>query len=117
MSHAEGAQNANHFDISTPQELQAILRQANGRAVIRFYRPGCPACDQSAGTWLDFTRRPDHRSVTFISANLDENGPIAKAMGVDRIPTFISVERHKTAVKLIGADTEALLRLIETGSA
>lgn len=114
-SHAEGAHNANHYDISTPQELQAILRQASGRAVIRFYRPGCPACDGSVGTWLDFTRRPEHRSVTFVSANLDENGPLARAMGVDRIPTFVSVERHKNAVKLIGANTEALLRLIQTG--
>lgn len=111
------SQNANHYDISTPQELEAILRQSNGRTIIRFYRHGCPACDRSVGTWLDFVRRPEHRPVTFISANLDENGPIAMAMGVDRIPTFISIERHKSAVKLTGASPEPLLRLIQTGIA
>lgn len=115
-SHARGAHEANHYDISTLQEFQAILRQTNGRTVIRFYRHGCPACDQSAGTWLDYVRRPEHKSVTFISANIEENGQLAGAMNIDRIPTFIALERKKPAVKLVGANPEALLRLIETGS-
>lgn len=115
MSHAQGAHNANHYDISTPQELQAILRGASGRTVIRFYRHGCPACDASVGTWLEFVRRPEHRSVTFISANTEENGPLSQAMGVDRIPTFIALERHKPGVRLVGANPEPLLRLIQTG--
>jgi thioredoxin-like negative regulator of GroEL len=115
-THSAGAHNANYYDITTLQEFQAILRQATGRTVVRFYRHGCPACDQSEGTWLEFSRRPEHKSVTFISANLDDNKPLASAMGVDRIPTFVAVERHKTGVKLVGANTEALLRLVQTGN-
>lgn len=116
-SHAAGAHESNHYDISTVQELEAILRQTNGRTIIRFYRNGCPACDRSLGSWLDLVRRPDHRTVTFVSANIEENIPLSRAMGVDKIPTFICLERHKNATRLIGANPEALLRLIETGLA
>lgn len=115
-SHRASSHNVNHFDISSPQELMAILRQSTGRVIMRYYRPGCPACDSSVGRWLEFVRRPDYHNVTFISANLEENAPLAREMGVDRIPTFICLCRGKPAVKSVGADMEGLRRLIETGA-
>lgn len=109
------AHNVNHHDISTPEELQAILRQTNGRTIMRFYRHGCPACDSSVGQWLEFVNRPDYKCVTFISLNIDENVPLTKAMNVSLIPTFMMLQKGRPATILEGADMERLRRLIETG--
>ena len=110
------AHNANHYDISTPQEFSAILKQSRLRTVIRFYRPGCPACDASTGQWLNLVRDPKNVGTSFISAEVTDNSALARAMNVERIPTFISLERGRPAVILEGADSAQLTKLVNSGA-
>lgn len=112
-SHSSGSYDVNHFDISTIQELAAILKQSKGKIVMRFYRPGCPACDSSTGSWMDLTLRPEHRtSCTFVSANVLDNRPLSVAMKIESIPTFVCVRKGQRATTLVGADMEKLSQMI-----
>jgi thioredoxin-like negative regulator of GroEL len=116
MSHSAGAHNANHYDITTPQELTAILRQSTGRTVIRFYRQGCPACDAITGPWLEVIRRPENSCHTFVSVDTADSHTLGKAFNIQYVPTFVSIERGHQGVALTGANPEKLGRLIATGS-
>ena len=115
-THNWGTGAINYYDISSPQELVAIAKKAPGRIIVRFYRVGCPACDRMVGTWMDMSRRPEYRPVTFVSANVEDNEILARHYKVERIPTFVSIDGGKPRGVFTGADVTALRRLIETGS-
>ena len=116
MSHSWMSYDTNYHDITTPQELVAILHKSTGRTIIRFYRPGCPACDSSVGSWLELTRRPETRGHMFISIDITEGSALAKAMNVEYIPTYKALERGRPGTTVVGTDAEKLRRLIELGT-
>jgi thioredoxin-like negative regulator of GroEL len=114
-SHSAGSYGVNHFDISTIQELSAILKQSKGKIIMRFYRPGCPACDSSTGSWMDMTLRPENRtSCTFVSVNVLDNRPLSIAMKIESIPTFVCVQKGRKAIVLVGADMDRLAQVISS---
>lgn len=116
-THNRGSYGVNHYDISTPQELTAIAKAVGrGRMVLRFYRDGCPHCDHMVGSWLDFVRRPEYKTVTFISLNTAENSVLARHYNVNAVPTFVCIDGGIPRSKFSGADVERLRRMIETGS-
>lgn len=114
-SHNWGVGAINYYNISSPQELAAIARNAPGRMILRFYRLGCPACDRMTGTWMDMSRRQEYRPVTFVSVNVEENQALSKHYNIERIPTFVCIEGGRPTSSFTGADAEALRRIIETG--
>jgi thiol-disulfide isomerase/thioredoxin len=116
MSHSFLAHDTNYYDISTPEELKAVLLRSSGRSIVRFYRLGCPACDASVGLWLELSRRPENRAHMFISVDVLENKGMSWAMGVEHIPTYMCLQRGRQAVKLVGADPDKLRRLVEIGT-
>lgn len=114
-THNWGVNPLNHFDISSPEELAAVARNARGRMILRFYRVGCPACDRMAGTWADMSRRQEYRPVMFVSINVEDNEVLSKHYKIDRIPTFVCIEGGKPVSSFTGANVESLRRMIETG--
>lgn len=119
-THNWGVGALNYYDVTRPEELQAIARRAPGRIIMRFYRVGCPACDRMAGTWADMSRRQDYKGVTFVSVNVEESPVLSKHYKVERIPTFVSIDKvggtYRPSNSFTGANVESLRRLIETGS-
>jgi thioredoxin-like negative regulator of GroEL len=108
-------QSINHYDISTPRELEALHLRASARVVLRFYRMGCPACDKMAPVWREMVSRPEYRGVTFASADVSGPSELAKQHDIEFIPTFIAFNRGSESDRFSGASTEKLRRLIETG--
>ena len=107
----------NIYEVSSPEELDAAVRRAPGRVILKFHRPNCPACIRMAGTWLDMARRPNYRNVTFIGINSEDNRELAGAFKIEYLPTFMALERGIKKASFTGASPEKLMRLIETGSA
>ena len=115
-SHSDCAYSTNYHDITTPEELDAVMMRSRARAVIRFYRPGCPACDASVGSWLELARRPECRMCTFVNVDVTEAPALARAMGITHVPTFVCAQRGHGAEVLVNPPAEVLRRFLETGS-
>ncbi len=106
----------NIYEVSSPEELDAVIKRAPGRVILKFHRPDCPACMRMASTWLDMARRPNYRNVTFVGVNSSDNPELARAFNIEYLPTFMSLERGVKRGSFSGANPERLMRLIETGS-
>jgi thioredoxin-like negative regulator of GroEL len=115
-SHYWGTQQLNNYDIQSPEELSAIAARVHGgRMILRFHRIGCPACDSMAGVWMDMMKRPEYRAVTFVGVNVQDNPVLSKHYMIERIPTFVCIERGTPVSSFTGADVIRLKRMIETG--
>ena len=115
MSHSMSSYSTNYHDVTTSEELSVILRNSPNRTVMRFHRPGCPACDSSASLWLELSRRPENRYTTFVTIDVTESPVLSNVMGIQFLPTYKGLQRNQQAVTLIGADPEKLRRLVEVG--
>lgn len=107
----------NYFDISTLQEFNTIMRMSPGRVIVRFYYMGCPPCDSSVGTWLEYSRRPEYRHCTFVSAEVNENPGLVKKFNVKHVPMYFVLENRIVQGYVSGPNMGDVRRMIETGYA
>lgn len=101
-----------HHSASSARELQSILRLAkSGPVIVRFFRPGCPACDSIVGAWNDFVRLPQNAQRHFVSINVSDAQELAREMGIESIPTFVRFQSGRAAEISVGANMNAVKRM------
>lgn len=106
--------------IQSPEQLERVIAAAGpGRVVIRFHRPGCPACVRITGPYNAIAQRGimhQGRRVVFVDVDTSKNVALARAFAVNAVPTFMAVDGGRFRHRFAGADEARLLRLATTGS-
>lgn len=106
-------------DISSPDQLEQVVRAAGpGRVVVRFHRPGCPACVRIGPAYQSIANRRISalgRPVVFVDIDTSRNQALAKEFKVLAVPTFMSIDAGRFKSRFAGADEAHVLRLANTG--
>lgn len=114
MAHSlSNAITTNYHDITELDELKYILLMSDRKCVVRFYRPGCPACDASAGRWLELSRRPESGACNFVNVDVTEAKELTKLMHVEMVPTYILLKKGSESRTVVNSDMLTLKLFIE----
>lgn len=82
--------------------------------VLRFHRPGCPACEQSHAAWKELSNRQDMRHFKFYSINTQVYSDFANKANITAVPTFVIVSRSVPDAKIVGANMSRLEQILKS---
>lgn len=102
--------NGNHFEVKSVEDMRNVLARSYGTTVLRFYRPGCPACVAAMPHWQKFVNDTSHAGMSFASANTSNVPELAAAFSVTAVPTFLVFHRGRRAERVVGANMHELER-------
>lgn len=94
------------YEISSLEQLQEIL-QKKSRVVVDFYASWCKPCKELAKVLP--TYEIEHKNVTFLKVNVDENEDIAETYDVSSLPTLLFVRHGQIQGKVTG-NNETLIK-------
>ena len=73
-------------------QIQNIAPGVNNKIVVYwFFRPGCPHCDNMAGTWNELKKSnlPSNYTLIEVDTTLDKNNKLCAQYGVNGVPHIV----------------------------
>ena len=95
--------------VSTAAEFDALVSQ-NEFVFVDFYADWCGPCRMMAPI-LD-AMEPTFPKVKFVKVNVDTAAALAQRFGITAMPTFIGLKNGKEIERIMGADKNAVNRLL-----
>ena len=84
----------------------------SGKACVKFYSPGCPACRAFAPEWKKLAAK--NKNVKFVEVNLDvATGNLGHEYEIESIPTIMFYKDDiRQKFKVIGGDVEQIQKYL-----
>jgi len=99
-------------EIKTEEEFNKLIN-ARKMSIVDFSADWCPACGQIAPIFNSFAET--YTDIQFLKVNVDNFEEMSTSAEVSAMPTYIVYESGKmTSMRLIGADADALNKLIKS---
>ncbi|KAL5759629.1 hypothetical protein ACOSP7_018148 [Xanthoceras sorbifolium] len=111
--HKKGSQNQ-ILEFHSKDQWKAHFeasKETNKLLVIDFTATWCGPCKSMEPTIKEFAAK--YTEVEFIKIDVDKFEEVARAFGVEAMPTFILVKRGKEVDRLVGAKKDDLQKKIE----
>jgi thioredoxin len=100
----------NQPPVQQVQQKQAPVF-AEGKFLIDFYGSWCGPCQKMAPVFENLEKVTS--GVTFVKVEIGEEQELAMKMGVQSVPTFISIVNGEVVDKMVGANPAKLQQMTE----
>ncbi|MFI1293891.1 thioredoxin family protein [Streptomyces sp. NPDC020792] len=99
------------FEVTSAEQFNAVLRKYP-RVVVMFTALWCGPCRLIKPEFEDLSTDSDYRNVTFLSIDVDAKPGLAHNAGITSVPTFQTYRDGQKMDDLLGANPEALRRMV-----
>ncbi len=93
---------APYEDLTTPDEVEAIMQPGGGTAVLDFWSPTCGPCMAMAQDFAEVAEQFDPAEVRFCKINTAVAGELAGAFNIRSVPTILFVHDGKILDGVVG---------------
>ena len=100
--------------VDGPEQFRTEVLEAPGTVVVDFWAPWCAPC-RAVGPVLDELARELAGRVKVVKVNTDDNQDLARAYGVESIPTLHVFESGSLDRTMVGAHPKRDIRAWITG--
>ena len=101
--------NLPYIDLKHIEEIEAIMTEDAGPAVIDFWSPSCGPCMAMAGDFSQVAEQFDEDELSFFKVNTMANGDLAAPFNIRSVPTILFIHRGKILDAIIGSMPAAKL--------
>ncbi|MCH9683022.1 MAG: thioredoxin family protein [Deltaproteobacteria bacterium] len=96
---------ATYEDLTTPDQVEAIMQPGGGAAVLDFWSPTCGPCMAMAQDFADVAGQFDADELRFCKINTAEASELAMAFKIRSVPTILFVHDGKILDGVVGKMT------------
>ncbi len=96
------AEDKGYQDLTTQEQVEDIMREGGGTAVIDFWSQTCGPCLAMADDFAHVAGQFDPQEVRFCKVDVTEYGNLAAPFSVRSVPTIIFVHDGKILDAVVG---------------
>ncbi len=90
-----------------PKPAPVVVQAVRKVEVLKFSATWCGPCARFAPVFEGWRQRHGSKDVTFTSVDIDQHPDVARAYGVQSVPTVVVLVNGRVAETFVGAPTEA----------
>ncbi len=90
-------------------DLQTVINQAGGKALLDFYADWCGPCKRQAVILQQLEDTAAETGTTIVKINIDQHPKIARELSVRSLPTLMMIDNGNVAATNIGLTDAAVL--------
>ncbi len=98
-----------YVDLTTEEEIEALMCDDGGAAIIDFWSPSCGPCMAMAKDFGNVASQFEADEVRFCKVNTATHPWLAAAFKIQSVPTILFVNRGQVVDSIIGAVPAAKL--------